>query len=138
MSQENIQFMRAAYETWNSGDMDAFGELYDPDAIMRPVEGWPEPGPFLGREAIMREWEHIREAWNADVVEPISDFIDAGDRCREAHLARHRRRWPEVNMEVTNVLMVRKGRIVYQEFFWNHAEALETLGLTEQDVHADS
>jgi hypothetical protein len=24
MSQENIEFMRAVYETWNSGDMDAF------------------------------------------------------------------------------------------------------------------
>jgi hypothetical protein len=27
--------------------------------------------------------------------------------------------------------MVRKGRIVYQEFFWDHAEALETLELSE-------
>ena len=36
-----------------------------------------------------------------------------------------------MNMEMTNVLMVRKGRIVYQEFFWNHAEALEALGLSE-------
>ena len=35
------------------------------------------------------------------------------------------------NMEMTNVFMVRKGRIVYQEFFWDHAEALETLGLSE-------
>jgi ketosteroid isomerase-like protein len=41
-------------------------------------------------------------------------------------------------MAVTNVLMVRKGRIVYQEFFWDHAEALEALGLSEQDAHADS
>jgi hypothetical protein len=41
-------------------------------------------------------------------------------------------------MEVTNVLMVRKGRIVYQEFFLDHAEALETLGLSEKDADADS
>ena len=34
-------------------------------------------------------------------------------------------------MEVTSVLTVRKGKIVYQEFFWDHAEALETLGLSE-------
>ena len=38
---------------------------------------------------------------------------------------------PEMNMEMTTVYMVRKGRIVYQEFFWNHAEALEALGLSE-------
>jgi ketosteroid isomerase-like protein len=132
MSQENIEFMRAVYETWNSGDMDAFSEMYDPDAIVRPVEGWPEPGPWVGREAIMRRWEHVREAWNADAVEPISDFIDAGDRVAVRHIWRVTAvHGPEVNLEVTNVLAVRRGRIVFQEFFWDHAEALETLGLSE-------
>ena len=139
MSQENIQFMQAAFETWNSGDMDAFSELYDPDAIMRPVEGWPEPGPWVGREAIMRRWEQVREAWNADVVEPISDFIESGDRVAVRHIWRVTAvHGPEVNLEVTNVLTVRRGKVVYQEFFWDHAEALETLGLAERDAHADS
>jgi hypothetical protein len=32
---------------------------------------------------------------------------------------------------LTNVLTVRRGRIVFQEFFWDHAEALKTLGLSE-------
>ena len=83
----------------------------------------------------MREWEHIREAWNADVVEPISDFIDAGDRVAVRHTWRVTAGdGPEVNMEVTNVLMVRRGKVVYQEFFWDHAEALETLGLSEQTL----
>jgi hypothetical protein len=36
------------------------------------------------------------------------------------------------------IFTVRKGRIVYQEFVWDHAEALEILGLSEQDAHADS
>jgi hypothetical protein len=31
---------------------------------------------------------------------------------------------------------VRKGRIVYQEFFWDHAEALEAVGLSEQAASA--
>ncbi len=39
-------------------------------------EGWPEPGPYFGREAVMREFEQFREAWDADAAEPISDFID--------------------------------------------------------------
>ena len=37
-----------------------------------------------------------------------------------------------MNMELTPVFTMRKGRIVYQEFFWDHTEALETLGLLEQ------
>jgi ketosteroid isomerase-like protein len=110
MSQENVEVVRAAFAAYSAGDMDAFRELHDPDVIVRTLEGWPEPGPFVGRKAIMREWEHIREAWNADVVEPISDFIVAGDRVAVRHTWRVATGdGPEVNMEVTNVLMVRRG-----------------------------
>ena len=131
MSQENVEIVKAGIEAWNAGDMDALRELYDPDAIMRPVEGWPEPGPFVGREAIMREWEHIREAWNADVVEPISDFIDVGDRVAVRYVWRAEGRGPESNFESTHVFTVRKGKIVGVDAIWDHAEALETLGLSE-------
>jgi hypothetical protein len=33
---------------------------------------------------------------------------------------------------------VRKRKIVAFEFFWDHAEALATLGLSEEDAHAGS
>ena len=42
-------------------------------------------------------------------------------------------RGPESNIEFTIVFMVRKGRILFLEYFWDHAEALETLGLSEHD-----
>jgi hypothetical protein len=34
--------------------------------------------------------------------------------------------------------VVGKGRIVSREYFWDHAEALEAVGLSEQDARADS
>ena len=34
-------------------------------------------------------------------------------------------------MGMTVVFTVRDGRIYYVEFFWDHAKALETLGLSE-------
>ena len=130
MSQENVEVVKAAFEAWNAGNMDAYREFYDPDAILRSPEGWPEPGPFVGREAVMREWEQFREAWDADAVEPLK-FIDAADRVVVRQITRGTGQGPEVNMELTNVMTVRKGKIVYQEFFWDHAKALETLGLSE-------
>ena len=66
MSQENVEIVRATIEAWNAGDMDALRELYHPDAIARPPEGWPEPGPFVGREAVMRAFGQLRETWDAD------------------------------------------------------------------------
>jgi ketosteroid isomerase-like protein len=131
MSQENVEVAHRAYETWNAGDMDAFRELCDPDIIMRPPKGWPEPGPFVGREAVMREWHQTRETWDADTVEPISDFIEAGDRVVVRQVWRGVGQGPESKIELTNVFTVRNGHIYHQEFFWDHDEALETLGLKE-------
>jgi ketosteroid isomerase-like protein len=138
MSEENVEIARGVFDAWKAGDMEAVRALYDPDVVVRPLEGWPEPGPLLGRDAVMRQWEQQRETWDADEVEPIGDFIDAADRVVVRQVWRGAGHGPDMNMEMTNVFMVRKGRIVYQEFFWDHAEALETLGLSEQDVHTDS
>ena len=38
---------------------------------------------------------------------------------------------PEANVEATGVYTVRRGRILAIEHFWDHAEALEALGLAE-------
>jgi ketosteroid isomerase-like protein len=131
MSQENVEIVRAAFDAWNAGDMDALRQLYHPDAIVRSPEGWPEPGPFVGREAVMREFEQLREAWETDAAEPLSDFIDAADRIVVRFVWRGAGRGPEADLELTQVNTVRDGKIFAIEYFWDHAEALEVLGLSE-------
>ena len=137
MSQENVEVVRAAFEVWNTGDMDAVRELYHPDAIMRMPEGWPEPGPYFGRDAVMREFGQLRETWDADALEVISDLIDVADHVVLRFMWSGAGYGPEANMEFTGVYTVRKGRVLYVEFFWDHAEALEAVGLSEQDAHAE-
>src|SRR5438309_9866995 len=129
MSRENMEVMQAAFEAWN-GDMDAFREMHDPDVIARSPEGWPEPGPFVGREAVIRQWEQMRETWDADALKPI-DFIDVGERVVVRFVWRGAGRGPELNMEMTGVYTVREGKITVFEFFWDHSEALEAAGPDE-------
>jgi ketosteroid isomerase-like protein len=137
MSQENVEIVRAMFEAYSAGDMDAFRELHDPDVIGRMPEGWPERR-FVGREALMRQFEQLRETFDATSARPISDFIDAGDRV-VVRLAYHAEgHGPEMNFEMTQVITVRNSKILYREYFWDHAEALEAVGLSEQDAHADS
>jgi ketosteroid isomerase-like protein len=131
MSQENVEVVRAGFEAWNASDMEALRELYDPDVVWRPPEGWPEPGPYVGREAVMRQLEQLRETWDADTLEPIGDFIDAADRVVVRIIWRGVGQGPELNMELTGVYAVRKGRICGLEFFWDHTQALEAMGLRE-------
>jgi ketosteroid isomerase-like protein len=131
MSQENVEVVRAVVEAWNEGDMDAVREMHDPDVIVRTVEDWPEPGPYVGREAVMRFAEQLRETWDADTTEVTSDFIDAADRVVVRSIWRGVGHGPQSNMELTDVATVRKGRIRGHEFFWDHNEALEAAGLQE-------
>jgi ketosteroid isomerase-like protein len=77
----------------------------------------------------MRQLKQLRETWNSDSFELISDFVDVGDRVAVRLI------WggvgghgPESNIEATGVYTVRKGRILAIEFFWDHADALEALG----------
>jgi ketosteroid isomerase-like protein len=102
--------------------------LYDGHVIVRAPENWPEAGPFVGIEAVMRQWQQQRETFDADTLEPIGDVIDVGDRVAARQTWRGAGHGPEADLEMTHVITVRRGKIVYQEFFWDHAEALETLG----------
>jgi ketosteroid isomerase-like protein len=130
MSQENVEIVRGALAAWNAGDMDVVRESHDPSTIAKPVEGWPEPGPFVGREAVMGWFEQIRETWDTDAMEAVS-FTDAGDRVIVRLLWRGVIRGPESSMEFSSVYTLRKGRILYHEIFWDHTEALEAVGLSE-------
>jgi ketosteroid isomerase-like protein len=137
MSQENVEVVRAVFETWNAGDMDAVREQLDPGVILRHPEDWPEPGPFLGPEAVMRQFEQQRATLDADALEPISDFLNAADRVVVRLIWRGAGRGPDLNLEFTAVYTVRKGRIIAIENFWDHAEGLEAVGLSEHDTPAD-
>jgi ketosteroid isomerase-like protein len=131
MSQENVDAVRRGIEAWNAGNMDAFREMHDPDVIVRTVADWPEPGPYVGREAVMRSFEQLRDTWDVETLEVTSDFIDAGDRVVVRLIWHGVGQGPQLNLELTDVVTVRKGRIRGHEYFWDHAEALEAAGLRE-------
>ena len=131
MSQENVEIVQAVYEAWNAGNMEALRELVDPDIVMRMPEGWPEPGPFVGREAVIRVFEQWRETFDSYVTELIGDIIEAADRVVVRQVWHGAGRGPEAHVESTVVYTLRKGKVSYSEFFWDHAEALKAVGLDE-------
>ena len=132
MSQENVEVVRAAFAAWNAGDMDALRDLCDPDITVRALEGGPEgPGPTIGREAVMRGFDRMRETWDADAAEATTDFIDAGDRVVGRFIWHGAGHGPTFGLEVTAVYTLREGKVVHVEYFRDHVEALEAVGLSE-------
>jgi ketosteroid isomerase-like protein len=131
MSQENVEIVRRMLAAFNAEDMAAFGEIFDSHVVMRMAEGWPESGPFMGRGAVMREVDQLRETWDADAMRVISDFVDVGDRVVVRLIWRGVGRGPRADMEFSGVYTLRDGKVIAIDQFWDHAVALKAVGLEE-------
>ena len=126
-----MEIVQAMADAWNHKDMHRLRDLYDPDVIIRAPEGWPEPGPFVGVDAVMRQWERNRETWSADTFEAVGDLIDVGDRVVVRLVWTGAGRGPETHLEFTAIYTIRNRKVCDQESFWDHDEALKAVGLEE-------
>ena len=131
MTDENVEVAKRWIAAWNAGDIDVYRQLLDPDMILKPPRDWPEPGPFIGRDAVMGFFERIREAFDLDRIEPAGDFAHVADRVVLRWVWHGEGHGPEANMELTTVVSFRKGKIREFEYFWEHDEGLEAAGLSE-------
>jgi hypothetical protein len=107
-----------------------------------PSCGWRRAGRSRGLTTVgtrsCASADSFGRAWIADAQEVIGDFIDIADHVVVRFIWRGAGYGPEANMEFTGLWTIRKGRVFFVDFFWDHAEALEAVGLSEQDAHADS
>jgi ketosteroid isomerase-like protein len=78
----------------------------------------------------MRQFERLREPWDKDLLEPIK-FWDIADRVVVRYIWRGSGRGPEMHEEITTVYTMRESRVFGMEYFWDHASALEAVGLRE-------
>jgi ketosteroid isomerase-like protein len=136
MSQQNLELAQAADEAWNTGDWNALSEVWDPSIVVRTTEEWPERGIF-GLESALRWAKELRATWDVAALETIHRR-DAGDRVVARQVLRGAGHGPASRIEVTTVATIRKGKIVLLEYFWDHAEALEALGLQKREMPSES
>ena len=131
MSRENVEAVEAAFAAWNAGDMEGVREAYHPEAIVRTPEDWPEPGPFVGRDAVMRQFEQLRGTYEADTLELITGFKSVGDRVIVRWVWHTAGRGPDTGLEMTSLYTMRDGKVFEMEYFRDHAAALKAVGLRE-------
>jgi uncharacterized protein len=140
MSQENVEIVQAMYEAANaSGKLDANFDVLAPEVEFHVSGAFPDLDPvYRGHEGMRKLNDALNAPWEVLSLNP-QEFIDAGSRVLvlcEFH-ARGRD-----GMEARNHLAilwtVRDGLIVRFQAFADQKNALEAIGLSEQDAHADS
>jgi ketosteroid isomerase-like protein len=131
---------RLAVEAYNRRDMDAVGIGYHPEFEYHPARNWVESGllepSYRGLEGHKRYVASTAEVFGAEVyVRPV-ELVDAGERF--AVLANVPMRAQASGISLTEafalVTTLKDGLVFRVQEYYDHAEALEAVGLSEQDA----
>ena len=138
MSQANVEIVKAWYDAYNREDWDALAKDAAPGFeldLSRAVGPWR--GVF-GLDQALRMAGEFRETWESARLEP-HEFIEAGDLVVVPGTQHVKGRGGiEVVARGAFVWTIRNGAIERMVMYQSRQEALEAVGLSEQDAHADS
>jgi len=134
MSQENVEIVRASWEAWSRGDMDALFEFYDPAVEWDMTRSYvPDMGVFHGHDGV-REFFGEWRAFFAEYYAEPEEFIGADESVIVRVRQGGRGRASTVSVEMPaywQVYRLRGSRAVRVAIYRDESEALEAAGLRE-------
>jgi ketosteroid isomerase-like protein len=141
MSQENVVLVRRAINLVNRGDFRRAIEEADDDFDM----DWsnsvgPLSGVYRGKRQVTEFLESFLEAWD-ELNWDMREVIDlGGEQVLVVNNVRMRGRASGADVQAVGaqVWTIRNGKLRSAKVYQSKAEALEAVGLSEQDAHADS
>ena len=134
MSRGNVEVVRRSIETYITGDRDAYLEFVAEDVAIRPdASRFPEAEPFRGREEFRRFLAEVDRGWEGGATAVIEEILPVGDRvlARTNWGGKGSASGIELRSNLSALYTVQDGQITKIEFFFDHAEALEAVGLRE-------
>jgi ketosteroid isomerase-like protein len=139
MSQENVEVVRNAIAAYNRRDLEAVAALTNPDVeVDWTASRGVEAGVYRGWGKVARFYRSYFETFEEINIEPDC-FIEAGDSIVVPNHGHVRGRdGIEAVARSALVFEVRRGRVARVCLYQETREALEAVGLSEQDAHADS
>jgi uncharacterized protein len=128
MSQKNLEVVRELWDAYSRGDFDHVLALSDPYVVMVSLE----EGALYGPDAIRKNYERWREAWEKPET-VVEEVIDTGDQVVVIARFHGRGRASGVTVEqrLYEVYTLRNGKILRVDEFSERAEALGAAGLSE-------
>lgn len=137
----NSDLLRAGYDAWNRGDLDAWLELLDPDIVIRTSGAFPDFAPeYRGLERAGKFWRQMLEPWEdfrieVEQIEEEGDIVAAGIR----FVARGRDSGVDVELRFGSGIRVRDGvavELVNRRSFEEVREALRQSERAAQSPNA--
>ena len=133
MSQENVERLRAALESYNQEGPEAIISLLDPDVEWIADRSDMGRVTYRGRDGVRKSFEELYEGFDKLGFD-VKELIDAGDHIIALGwmTARGRSTGVEAKLPLAVVFTAgRDGKLIRYESFRNRQEALEAVGLSE-------
>jgi ketosteroid isomerase-like protein len=141
MPQENVEIVRAYFETVNDGDFArAMGYYADDVELVVPAEAFLEAGTVRGKDAVGLWFGNWFRAFQRGYQFDLDEIREVGDAVFVAahHHGRGKASGAEVHSTIAYLFRVGDGQIANVELFPDRRLALEAAGLSEKDTQADS
>jgi ketosteroid isomerase-like protein len=135
-----VEVVRDAFQTFGAEGIDAALAFYAPDCVWYPTERWLEGSAYRGHDGMRRLQAAFSENFDGFRFE-VRDIRDAQDRVVALidMTGRIRHSGTEVSQRLGFVVSgFHDGTFRDVRAFPSWDEALEAVGPTEQDGHADS
>jgi ketosteroid isomerase-like protein len=139
MSQENVERVREIYEGWAAGDFRVSVDDLDRNVVFVVGPDFPDSGAFHGTDGVTDWMRRFLEQWARVTIE--AKHLQAVGDTVLAHIVQHstgRASGIEGDLRYYMLFTFRGAKIIRIETIMHQGEALEAVGLSEQDAHADS
>jgi uncharacterized protein len=133
MSQQNIDVVRAGFEAFARGDIEAVLRLCDEDIVVNePAEMLDTPPRHRGHSGVLETFAAWPEQWDDYRIE-ILRTVDIEDRVVATlhQTGRGKSTGIPVELQTAMVFTVRDGKIAEWSIFLHEEQALEAVGLRE-------
>jgi ketosteroid isomerase-like protein len=136
MSQENVEVVMKLHDAFSRGDLEGVLSGWHREceyraAMTQVVEG--EDAVFRGHDGLRRWWQELQDLYD-ELGTEVLDVRDVGDRVVVTFLIRGRGKGSGIYLdgqELAQVVTLRQGKVAEARDYFNHAEALEAVGLAE-------
>jgi ketosteroid isomerase-like protein len=133
MSSENVELIFETIRRFRPGDLDEWAELWHPDARLTGPKEWPEPGPFVGLDAIIRQFDLAAADLSEFRFDNIEVVADSGDWTVVSY------RWHtrgvtsglDADFDLAGAYRVENGLVMECHLRWRPDEALDAAGLSD-------
>jgi ketosteroid isomerase-like protein len=122
--------VHAVVQAFLHSDWERLGELYRDDSELTLVEGWPEPGPFRGREECVRQWQRLHSDFSSHELR-VTDLGESRDRAlvRTDWVATGSGSGAEAGLTAFGAYRIQDGQVAEAHFYRDRDEAARDAGL---------